>query len=188
MDKNKQLWTTIVVAVIAAVVASVITVSVMGNAMFSPASKIISGVNANACSADDNCEANKINTPRVNTGIIKGDLHIIGAPSLLLDADPVEVTGRINIGERVSTPRVDTEFIKGNLNLIGTPDILLDAHGGDVDVQGTAIFSHPSLGSPITINPMVELPIQVSSFVGNGTAYACINSNGNFFRSSTPCV
>ncbi|MBU0466721.1 MAG: hypothetical protein KKD94_03355, partial [Nanoarchaeota archaeon] len=42
-------------------VASVITVSVMGNAMFSPASKIISGVNANACSADEVCEMNDMN-------------------------------------------------------------------------------------------------------------------------------
>ncbi|MBU0466479.1 MAG: hypothetical protein KJ718_04050 [Nanoarchaeota archaeon] len=183
---NKQLWTTIVVAVIAAVVASVITVSVMGNAMFSPPNlKITSEVNANACNADGVCEVISLTASEditvgdaatfkyVSAGAITGN-------QLFTDDFVINTDGSPDMRLILLNENEDIELHARNGASLTVGEDPYDVGHGAVVVEGGNLLVYGELGATGKLNSQ--------EYVGNSTAYACISLSGEIFRSSTPCV
>jgi hypothetical protein len=186
---QKQLWTTIIVAVFASIISSILTVSIISSSPgLSPWFLQTSKINSNSCNADETCEVNEIKaeeqiwTDHVITLQPTENMRVTSANNIILrhgGMGAVELTG---IEDSVITKRIraETMWLTSETGLAGIAvgDDPEDPTDGDDwiiigDDAGTITASDG---------------IGIQSMSGAGNAYACFNSNGQFIRSNTPCA
>ncbi len=116
--KQKELWTIIVVSAIVAVIASVVTASLMGGVLLGP--RISTAVNANSCDADNLCE--------MNFGSILYDLSV----GKDIDARDITARGSITAESRVYAGMdiyASTGLVSGDLSGNETAYVCTDTEG-----------------------------------------------------------
>jgi hypothetical protein len=216
-QKQKQLWMTVGVAAVVAIVSSFLTMAVMGPIAFSPDKDEDRRryVSANDCAADEVCETNEILTRAVF--MRNGVGQLVGVMSS---------TG-LQVGNHLSISSFDNRSIWFSTNNERRMEISPEGYVGigieptgnqhlqtpEVAAQQFSVFDNDasqvlgqisSLGHVFTIRVFDrELKFQrgstdlgkfdlegnliVNNLAGNGEAYACIGENGQLFRSDRPC-
>lgn len=126
-----------------------------------PVSRII---NANACNADESCEANSINVQHE------------------LNAQRIAVSNALSAGYVVVGTPSDNPAEEGDILVAG--DIITD---GTISTHGIDTIG-PVNAQRIAVSDMLRAGSFMStSLAGEGNAYACIDAEGVIFRSSKPC-
>lgn len=162
--RDYSLVTVVVVAFVVAVIASVVTASITGNVIKVKPDRAGRDVYTKA-------EIDRL-LNRINANSCSGD-EVCEVKKISSNMDDVVILGSLLIEEDGGFALINPEP-NGNL-IINTAEYgkwINDTESGNV------IFSS-SLISPI---------LTISKLSGSGNAYACINSTGGLYRSSTPCA
>jgi len=125
-------------------------------------------INAHACSADETCEVNNLQALSV---------EVIGPNSadLILEAQ----NGNSWQWQSSSSGFFNLILNSGeSLPVQITPEGIILINGGALFIEDTRFED--------TAEFLAD--VRVRSQLGNGTAYACLESDGNLVRSQTPCV
>lgn len=166
--KQKEVWMNVGISVITSVVVFFLLAQFFGAPLFSPATSIYKGnlesqqiVNANACNADGVCETNTLKS--------FGGAIYIGQPQ---NEIKIARSGENDLGILgASKVKVNSLVSTGGAIYLGEDPNqikLSESSGGSLGIQGVNTIS-------------------VTALAGNGTAYACLDSSGNFLRSESPC-
>ncbi|MBI5803868.1 hypothetical protein HY450_01350 [Candidatus Pacearchaeota archaeon] len=158
--EGKQIWMTIIVALVVAAVTSLVTGAIAKDVLLAPYTTTIGQggpIKANSCDADNICEVNQVS----------GQVGFFDS----VEANDLDVNGATHLKDTLRVEK-DSQMI-GMLSVSG-PIVasIIDASeevdiDGDLEVSNVATFH---------------------SLNGNGTGYACLDSAGNLFRKQTPCV
>jgi len=163
---SKQLWTTIIVALVVAVITSLVTSFAVGpqlspTSLERSASVGGSALTAHACNADGVCETN---TVKVENQLLS-QVQLSGEEFLSTNALATEaIVTEVSRVEQILT--------------VGQPGTPLDqsffsAESGVVEVDGALIL---------------DGIFQIPDFGEFGVSYACFSPAGTMYRSPTPCV
>ena len=169
--KSKEIWMIIIVAAVVGVLSSVITVLVM-NGTSSP---LLSGVNANECTADGTCEMNSATLPDNGSvrfghdGIwMEGGGEILNVYRLMsssrdswidLGWEGIKLTGPTTVSNRLTIGSDPTEKVQ--------------IANGMVSVNSLNANSLSDSASPY------KYPIRA--------AYVCVDGGGTLYRSAIAC-
>ena len=214
MKDNKQIWTTIVVAVIVALITSLVTVALMGrNVDLAPTTtkNIIAPVRANSCDADGVCEANSLNikgeklyTLNYPEPTENNNYTTLAAESLLLEGwlyaeqiSSYEDEGSISIHDNIVLNHAGYSPIQSSGSL--EPGVFTgnfyakNGWFGDEIIVGGNIESGEEgvrLGEENNGDIILTGTLRSTSLVTNITqnGYVCVDGEGNFFRSQSLCV
>ena len=162
---DKQFWTIVAVAIIAAVVSSFVTASMTGRATSTSLAK------ANSCDADIVCETRGLTSTALaklsgGLDVQHGDTQIEGVLRSLSDVE----LGRYGNTNPVVVINRTSDYTKRNFIVSNDANIT-----GSLFVEGgTEIKNKLTLSGLSTKN------------VTN--AYVCVDYRGTLFRSSKPCV
>ena len=198
---NRQIWITAFIALIVAIVVSLVT-GVVSPALAPRTSLSSAPINANSCNADGICEVNNIKTNGQLTLARNGDTQgvLIYSEEDRLYFNPDALNTKLQGNFDIVNDQGDgkTTLTTNNLgSLVITPtsgatkinaDLTLSGEG----YQGGVIVKSNNLGSfivtPSSGFAKFEGTLSTSTLAGDSIAYVCTNSNGELFRSQTPCV
>lgn len=190
---KEQTWIIVAVALVVAVIASVATASITGNAFYN---RLRDNVNANECRADNKCEFNDMegrviwadNVVIENSGGEGGGLTVSHDDDGDAQADTFLAVHKQDLS--LATNGMMSVLLKNypwsQFNVAYQMRYLTNGSAPDKDIQ---IVRRTSDGFTNTFyeNVHFDEPAVFDSLTGNGTAYLCVDSVGKVFRSLTAC-
>ncbi len=186
-NNSKQIWMTILIAVIVGILSSAITVSVISKNVLLGPQESLKIIKANSCDADSKCEVNALKSfGTVTTNLIEseGDLQLTSSGGGRMVFAPDRPTVSLEKGNLI----IEDGVIHSNALKAAVMDenrhfTLYIGNEEDPD------YEHAPTASIRLLSPVTAIGdyFIIEKLKGNETAYVCANQKGSLYRSLAPC-